>query len=327
VKSVSKLTEVYQGNTFVSAVAAALATKGLTKEEYMRIAKVFGTSQARFAAYINHFKKKGFNIVLEGGRYFEHPVQDIRTGSLAQKTESLKPIGVSTPKAVAVEVPARSRLWSPRTSCERNVTLVHSREDYEWAKRAAVDGWNGSEGEMHEGLLFTESNFSGEILFGAFLSKFGIARCVTKVGKQLLLEEFISNWRSGWENAKPGDFRAYQSVDRFARLISEKSWASIEGATLTSLASKMAFMSNPAVFFPYDRYSFKGLSRCGLRLTVHDYPAYMSAFMEISKYLPADLEVDLPLLMSKMKRRITQCTLRMRILDKLMMKVGQFQAG
>lgn len=36
----------------------------------------------------------------------------------------------------------------------------------------------------------------------------------------------------------------------------------------------------------------------------------MSAFVQISNYIPADLEVDLPLLMSKMKRRITQSTLR-----------------
>lgn len=325
-KSVPNLTEVCQKNTFVSALAAALATKGLTKEEYVRIAKVFGTSQTRFAAYINHFRKKGCNIVLEGERYFERPVQDVRTDSLVQKTETLKPVNVRMPKAVAVEYPVRSRLWSPKTSCELNITLVYSRENYEWAKMAAVDEWNGGEGEMHEGLLRTESNYSGEIMFGAFLSKFGIARCITKVSKPLLLEEFISNWRSGWNNAKPEDIRAYQSINRFARLISEKGWASIEGATLTSLASKMAFMSNPAVFLPYDKYSFKGLSRCGLRPTVHDYPAYMSAFMEISNHLPADLEVDLPLLMSKMKRSITQNTLRMRVLDKLMMKIGQFQA-
>jgi hypothetical protein len=246
---------------------------------------------------------------------------------LAQKTEPLKPVGVSNLKEVAVEFPARSILLSPRTSNERNITLDFSREDYEWAKRAAVDEWNGGEGEMHEELLRTEFNYRGEILFGAFLSKFGIARCISKIGKPLLLEEFISNWRSGWENAKPGDIRAYQSVDRFACLISEKGWASIEGATMTSLASKMAFMSNPAVFFPYDKYSFKGLSRCGLRPTVHNYPAYMSAFEEISNFLPADLEEDLPLLMLKMKRRIMQSTLRMRVLDKLMMKVGQFNVG
>jgi len=93
---------------------------------------------------------------------------------------------------------------------------------------------------------------------------------------------------------------------------------------LTSLASKIAFMSNPTAFIPYDKYCFKGLSRCGLQPTVHDYPAYMCALMEISNYLPAGLETDLPLLMSKMKRPIMQSTLRVRVLDKLMMKVGKF---
>lgn len=44
------------------------------------------------------------------------------------------------------------------------------------------------------------------------------------------MQEFISDWRSGWKNAKPGDIKVYQSVDRFARLISEKGCASIEGA-------------------------------------------------------------------------------------------------
>jgi hypothetical protein len=179
---------------------------------------------------------------------------------------------------------------------------------------------------MHEGLLRTQYNYNGERLFGDFLSKFGIARCITKVGKPWLLEEFISNWRSVWENANPGDSTVYESVDRFARQISRKGWASKEGAIMTSLASKMAFMSNPAVFIPYDKYNFKGLSRCGMRPTVHNYPAYMSALIEISNHLPVDLEIDLPLLMSKMKRAIIQNALRMRVLDKLMMKVGGFKS-
>jgi predicted Zn-dependent protease len=60
-----------RAETFTLAIARQIATKGITKDEYIVIANEYGASTKRFAAYIAFYKKQGFNLMLNNDRYIE----------------------------------------------------------------------------------------------------------------------------------------------------------------------------------------------------------------------------------------------------------------
>lgn len=90
------LKEYGDPNTFGLAIAEKLAASGLTKDEYVQIAKNFKADETRFNDYIRYFKKEKFNIVLENGRY-------------VYKTESSNSLGSTlTQAASSGELPAKN---------------------------------------------------------------------------------------------------------------------------------------------------------------------------------------------------------------------------
>jgi hypothetical protein len=178
---------------------------------------------------------------------------------------------------------------------------------------------------MHERLVSCLADQQGRQAFHDFLVKFGVARCITRDAKPLLLTEYVTNWRSTWTEARPSDHAAYDTVDRFARLQDQKDWAARRGSILTSLASKLAFMANPTVFVPYDATARAGLTKFGYPVRVHDFAAYMDAFDKVGSRMPSELATDSATLAASMARRTTPELLRLRIIDKLLMREGGFE--
>jgi hypothetical protein len=102
----STLPEQFRENTFVRALATALATTGLSREEYIRIARAFKKRDDRFSAYIKFFRDKGNNIVQEGDRYYDRKFGEVKNTAVPPVTtrESVIPVtgGLDIAKAFKI---------------------------------------------------------------------------------------------------------------------------------------------------------------------------------------------------------------------------------
>lgn len=202
-----------------------------------------------------------------------------------------------------------------------NATL--SKESVEWAASVAITQWLGDEGDAHDRLLNATTDSSADIeLFRKFLTKWGIARHSTYEAKVPLFRAYVTQWRPVWRKSTAADSVAFHSVEEVARTIKDEGWST---SRLTSLASKLAFMSNPTVFVPYDKTSRRALRKCGFPVKDHDYRAYMEAFVAVRDANADVLHRTCKALIRKHPGTLPTDLMLMRVADKALMYEGGFR--
>lgn len=221
--------------------------------------------------------------------------------------------------STAVVSRARTR---PRRVSEVPSTAL-SAESCRWALSEAVSQWSGDEGRAHERLSGAVLTRQGDFeFFCCFLRQWGIARHTTADAKRLIFTAFVREWRPLWSDAKAGNAEAFESVEHAAAHVKESHWSD---SRLTSLSSKLAFMTNPLVFAPYDQTARRALRLRGLPVKNHDYRGYMAGFLAVLDANAGTLRQMASDISHSEGRGMSPDLFQMRLLDKTLMHEGGFR--
>jgi hypothetical protein len=212
-------------------------------------------------------------------------------------------------------------------------------EFFNWAKEEALTQWQGEEGKAALWFQNTPINAPENLTtFRRFLYKWRISRTLGGGNsKQQTLDLLLTKYRDKWKNLSILDekskFDAFETVQVYANTVRDNGWTPRNPSpwTPTSYASKAAFMCNPTLFAPYDKFVRIALRRRGFIFADHNYCQYMTAFNSVAQELSDAIEPAANEIVKKFQIQNDQTvvflnnqTAKLRIMDKYLMREGGF---